>query len=320
MNSKKNKKSRHDLLFRKAMQNPIAAREMIHTHLPPELLQIIDTESLKLEKESYVEPNLRHRISDVLFSVKFKDQDGYVWALLEHQSRPDKWMAFRLFKYMLNICDHYLKNNPKTQSLPLIYPAIIYNGTRKYNASRNLWNLFNLPELAKLYWAGDHKVVDLQQIPDEELKQQLWAGTLQFFLKHIHQRNLLNKWHEIADLLPEIVKVKILGREYIEMLLFYTLTKIEKNDKIELQKLLDNKLNPQNSQEIMGSLAQHWMEEGIEIGEAKGIEKGIEKGKIVGITEGKAELIKTMLKNGSDIQTISKLLGMSVTEIRKLIS
>lgn len=57
-------------------------------------------------------------------------------------------------------------------------------------------------------------------------------------------------------------------------------------------------------------------EKGREEGEAKGIEKGREEG----IEKGKAELIKTMLKNGSDIEMISKLLGLPVTDIQKLIS
>ena len=96
-------KPKHYQLFRKNLENPIVAYELLQAHLPQEVLAIIDTSTLKLEKESFVEPDLSTSIADVLFSVKFNDTDGYIYLLLEHQSTPEHFMAFRLFKYMVNI-------------------------------------------------------------------------------------------------------------------------------------------------------------------------------------------------------------------------
>ena len=101
-------KPKHDQLFRKSLENPIVAYELLQAHLPQEVLEIIDTSTLKLEKESFIEPDLSASIADVLFSVKFNDTDGYIYLLLEHQSTPEHFMAFRLFKYMINICDRHL--------------------------------------------------------------------------------------------------------------------------------------------------------------------------------------------------------------------
>ena len=110
-------KPKHDQLFRKSLENPIVAYELLQAHLPQEVLAIIDTSTLKLEKESFVEPDLSTSIADVLFSVKFNDTDGYIYLLLEHQSTPEHFMAFRLFKYMVNICDRYRLENQKTKFL-----------------------------------------------------------------------------------------------------------------------------------------------------------------------------------------------------------
>jgi hypothetical protein len=49
------------------------------------------------------------------------------------------------------------------------------------------------------------------------------------FLKHIHERQLLKRWQQIADILPEITKVTI-GYDYIEMMLYFTLPFIDKDD------------------------------------------------------------------------------------------
>jgi predicted transposase YdaD len=88
-----NNKPRHDKLFRKALENPIVAHEFIEAHLPKEILQRLDTKTLTLEKESFVEPDLTNSISDVLFSCKMEAKanngnnyykDSYIYLLLEH--------------------------------------------------------------------------------------------------------------------------------------------------------------------------------------------------------------------------------------------
>ena len=329
------KRLKHDQIFRKAMENPLVAHEFLNAHLPKHIKALIDFPSLTIENTSFIEQNLRDSISDVLFSAKFDNKDGYLYLLIEHQSSADHFMTFRLLRYMLNICDRYLTSNPKAKSLPLIYPLIFFNGTGDYNASRNLWDLFEDNLLAKEIWTNDYQIVNVNDIPDEQLKQRVWSGILEFFLKYIRERNLLKRWQEISDMLPEITKVTI-GYNYIELLLCYTLTRINQSDKVELEKLLTSKLNQETGTKLMGSLAQHWKEEGVleglQIGEAKGIqigkEKGIqigkEKGIQIGKAEGKAEAIKavakTMLIKNKPLDEIIEFTGLTKIQIEKLIN
>lgn len=60
---------------------------------------ICDLSTLKLESGSFVEDDLRQYFSDVLYSLKTTAGDGYIHVLVEHQSTPDKSMAFRLSRY-----------------------------------------------------------------------------------------------------------------------------------------------------------------------------------------------------------------------------
>ncbi|WP_250311483.1 Rpn family recombination-promoting nuclease/putative transposase [Rickettsia endosymbiont of Oedothorax gibbosus] len=315
-------KPKHDEIFRKSMENPIVAKEFLATHLPKDVLALIDSTTVKLEKDSFIELDLSETISDVLFSVKFNDQDGYIFLLLEHQSTVDKMMAFRLFKYMINICDLYLTTNPKAKSLPLIYPLIIYNGKKKYNASLNIWNLFSHPDLARVFWTNDCQLINVHDIPDEELKEKVWSGILLFFLKHIHERQLLKRWQEISHLLPKLSKITI-GYDHIRNLLQYTLTFIEQSDKIELEKILKNSLTKEKGEGIMPSIAQVWKEEGIEIGLQDGIKigeaRGEAKGRAEGRAEGEAKLIKMMINNGSSIEEVVRITGLSITKINELL-
>ena len=305
---------KHDALIRKAFENPIVAKEFFEMHLPNEIKAMFSAHSLKMEKESFVEANLQHSISDILFSAKFKDETGYLWILLEHQSTPDHFMAFRLFKYMTDIAARHLTLNPKSKHLPFVYPIIFYNGTKKYNAPKNIWDLCQHQELMQDIWTKDHQVINVHDIPDDELKKKAWAGILQFFMKHIHERDLLTRWYEVAELLPELAKLNI-GIDYLELILTYTLIKIETSDKIELEKILKSRLNNQQGEKLMTSLAHHWKEEGVQqgmqIGEAKGLQ--------VGRNEGKYEVAKNMLANNYSIPEVSRITGLSISEINKLL-
>src|SRR5690606_30291324 len=205
---------RHDEFIKKAFENPMVAREFFDSYLPKNIKSLLDFDTLNLQKESFIDQSLKNSFSDILFSVNFGNTKGYLYILLEHQTKPDHFMALRLFKYMINIIDRHQIENPNDKQLPLIYPLIFYSGKRKYNASRNLWDLFTNPTLAKDFWVSDHQLINLHEIPDNQLKERIWAGTMQFFMKHIMERDLIKKWEEITGILPEFTKVEV-GYDYI---------------------------------------------------------------------------------------------------------
>lgn len=296
---------KHDEIFKKSMENPVVAKEFLETYLPEEIKSIVDIKSLKLEKESYVEETLRSSMSDVLFSVKFNGRRGYLYTLLEHQSKPDEMMGFRLFKYMLNICDRHMILNPEERKMPLVYPIVLYNGKEKYNVAQDLWSVFQEKELAKRFWNENHQVINLHEISDEKIMEKAWLGMLQFFLKYIFEKNLINRWKQVSGLLPEIIQNEA-GYDYIKTILYYTLPNIEKEDKIELQKLLSTTLNPEQEEKIMTSLAQSWFSQGEAEGEVKGEVKATKK------------IAISMLRQKVDLDRISGFTGLSKEALLKL--
>ncbi len=297
-----NNKPKTDEIFKKSMENPLVAQEFINTYLPKDVLKIIDSKTLKLEKETYIEDDLKKSFSDVLLSCKINNQEGFLFLLLEQQSTSEHFMAFRLFKYMINICSQYLIKTPKAKQLPVVIPHIIYNGRKKYRAARNVWDLFNNPELAKRFWLNDYPLLNVHDIQDEALKTKIWSGILLFFLKHIHKRQLLKSWQEISDILPKLAKID-LGYDHIRNLLQYSLTFIDQNDKIELEKILTNNLTKERGDELMTSLAQAWKEEGKAEGEVK---------KAIAIA-------KNLLKENASIEYVSKITGLSINQVNKLL-
>ncbi|MDP5020541.1 MAG: Rpn family recombination-promoting nuclease/putative transposase, partial [Rickettsiaceae bacterium] len=161
MTSKKQQKP-HDALAKKVLENPVAAREFLEEYLPEEFKDFIDINTLKVEKESYVEDSLKRRLSDVVYSVSTKDQDkAFIYCLCEHQSSSDHWIALRLWQYSLLLLE---KHKKKKDKLPLVLPLVLYNGKDKYTAPKNIWELFGNPTLAKKAMSEDYRLIDLQSM------------------------------------------------------------------------------------------------------------------------------------------------------------
>ena len=99
----------HDSLFKKFLCDIQVATDFLQIHLPASVRDVCDFSSLKLEAGSFVEPNLRKHYCDVLWSVRMQGgADGYIYTLIEHQSSPDRLMAFRLFRYSIAVMQQHL--------------------------------------------------------------------------------------------------------------------------------------------------------------------------------------------------------------------
>lgn len=102
MKSKRGTPTPHDATFRKFLSQPTIARGFMELHLPAALLALCDLNTLKLESGAFVEEDRRQYFSDVLYSMKTTSrEDGYIPVLIEHESSPDKHMAFRLMRYAI---------------------------------------------------------------------------------------------------------------------------------------------------------------------------------------------------------------------------
>jgi predicted transposase/invertase (TIGR01784 family) len=188
-NSKKRKNLPHDSLFKRIMENNIAAKEFLETYLPVEVKNIIDLNSIKVQKESYIEPNLTKRLSDIVYKVTTKNnQDAFIYILAEHQSSVDQLMAFRLWKYTLLLAERHIE---KKEKIPLIFPIVIYAGKAKYTASRNLWSLFEYQDLSKQLLTRDHALVDLQAMSDDEIAKKKHIALFEYIMKHVRMRDML---------------------------------------------------------------------------------------------------------------------------------
>ena len=111
----------------------------------------VDFDSLERVNSSYVHEADQQRIGDVVWRFRLKDGSGWVYTylLLELQSKVDRHMALRMMVYVGLLYQDLIKQKQFGPDglLPAIFPAVIYNGKRPWNAPLSLSELITpVPE------------------------------------------------------------------------------------------------------------------------------------------------------------------------------
>ena len=193
----------HDHIFKRAFHLPEHVRGELVAVLPERVLDIVDLDSLQLVASTgVVDRWLKERFVDALFSASFRGATGYIWLLVEHQSRPEHFMVLRTLEYLLRAWTELLRLERERKTLPPVVCVIVHHGEQGWNAPTRLSELVEgldqVPELASFVPDFEIIVDDLVKQPDEALKRRplplfpkvvLWvlrdARTLQRFYGHL---------------------------------------------------------------------------------------------------------------------------------------
>lgn len=297
----------HDAAFKAFLTHPDTARDFIELHLPGELRAICDLSTLKLENGSFVEDSLRAYYSDVLYSLKTTAGDGYIQVLIEHQSSPDKHMAFRLMRYAVAAMQRHLDSGHK--KLPLVIPVLFYTGKRSpYPFSTRWLDEFDDPQLAGTLYSGAFPLVDVTVIPDDDIMNHRSMAALTLLQKHIHRRDLADLLDRLA---ATLVTSHLTGQQLVS-LINYLVQAGETDDAEAFVRNLAQRV-PQHEDELM-TIAQQLEQKGIE----KGLEKGLTQGRVEGEREATLKIARAMLQKGLDNQTVISLTGLTENDLNQI--
>ncbi|WP_394848997.1 Rpn family recombination-promoting nuclease/putative transposase [Pendulispora brunnea] len=137
--------SPHDTLFKAAFGRPDIARSELEFLLPPALRAKLDLTSLTLRPGSFIDEDLRHLHSDLLYELRtVSGSPALLFVLMEHQSKFDAHMPFRLLRYAVRVWDKWLVDHPgKGSKLPLLISVVLHHGDEGWRASPELASMFD---------------------------------------------------------------------------------------------------------------------------------------------------------------------------------
>jgi predicted transposase YdaD len=248
---------------------------------------------------------------------------------------------------MLLLCERHKdanKNNrnksnatkEKDNKLPLICPIVVYANDKPYNAPRSFWELFEDSKTAKEMMGDEHLLVDLQKQSDDEIAKKKHLGMMEYMLKHIKARDILNLWQSLLEKFESSIEIdKENGYIYIKWLLWYSDAKVSEDKQVELAKIISSYLKKEDQEGLMRTIADKYIDEGVQkgmvqgmqigeakgmqIGEAKGMQIGEAKGMQIGEAKRTIEVAKNMLANNYSIPEVSRITGLSISELNNLL-
>ncbi len=203
-------------------------------------------------------------------------------------------------------CLQHLKKHPE-KSIPLVYPMVIYHGEKIYPYSTDINDLVDAPrELVDKYFLKPFQLIDLGRINDQELKQHMWSGVMEFVMKHIFARNLFPHIQSFAETMQKVVQDG--GENFISIVLQYALARGEINDKEEFFDLINTRISPKTGESVM-TLGDRLRYEGKLEGKLEGMLEGELKGKL--------EVAERLLAAGSGLTFITEVTGIPLPQIQE---
>ena len=273
-----------------------------------DIVEHLDFDNIEIKNTTFIADDLRQQESDLIYLLPFCDAgdasdsivgsatEVMIYILVEHQSKVDRTMGYRLLSYMCRIWEsqrrEYVEQNlsPGEWRFQPIIPIVFYTGDQRWETPPSLELLMDLPEaLRRFIPQFDVLLLDVKRASDETLLRSNHPfGWLMTVLKQ-----------EIADESAFMAALDRLGEHlgrlsepdealwkqaiyYLYLLIFYkrSVREHQRLNEIVSENEESLRLSPEE-ESLMQSMAEYYLEQGME--------KGFTEGKAEGFTEGKAE-------------------------------
>ena len=157
--------NKHDKIFRTILDKKEEAVALINQAIKTKL----KPEEIEKYTSSFVNKVFQNREADIVY--KYKDKN--IFFLIEHQTKIDYTMPYRILEYEIAIMKSAvdIRNiKSKEYKLPLVVPIVLYTGKKKWDAKRYLEESQETLDGLKIK-AGNYNLVDINDFTKEELLQ-----------------------------------------------------------------------------------------------------------------------------------------------------
>ena len=307
----KNNHNKHDKIFRDILNDKKEVARIINTYIKPKTK--LSKENIEKYETRYITKTYEEKEADIVYKIKGKE----IFFLIEHQTKVDKKMAYRILEYSMEIIRGRIKNikgQIEKAGIPTVIPIVIYTGEKVWNAKQEITEMqVEFETIKKVETITGYNLIDIRD-KEKAIKDDL-------FISKISIIERLKNTDEIVETIEEV---------------YNNLNK--KEDRKKFLEIIDYLLEDEINKETLEELKEKIIKEGkggiemmhakevlrrdrlkaIKDGENRGLARGIIEGKKEGIKEGKLSIAKKMLEEKLDIDFIAKVTGLSRSEIEKL--
>jgi hypothetical protein len=135
----------HDNGYKMLFSHPEMVADLLRGFVREDWVRELDVSTLEKVPASFVGKKMRKRESDVLWRLRWRDGDRwlYVYLLLEFQSKVDPFMAVRMMTYLGLLYEDLIRRGHLTPEglLPPVLPLVLYNGLARWDGAQDVSEL-----------------------------------------------------------------------------------------------------------------------------------------------------------------------------------
>lgn len=288
---------KHDKIFKEILQNKKEIGQFINKFGNYE----VNSEELEIYNPNYITEKFEYKNADIVY----KEKDRELYFLIEHQTKVDYSMAYRIFNYCLEIIRSVVENekiNSITYRYPRIVPIVLYTGNQKWSSSNSFAELQECESENEIDSIEvKHKLVDVNEYETEELLREntMFANVM-----------ILEKCKNNEEVMKALstIRKNIKNNKQLREIKRIVIYLYENEDETTLKQIIKI-LEESECGEDMSTIAERIAKE---LGDEKKAARA--EGMMLGILQ----TIKQMIKMNFEDITIKQVTGAKKSEIEKI--
>ena len=132
-----------DNAYKQLFSHPEMVRDLLRGFVQEAWVKQLDFSTLEKVGGSYATDDIRDREDDILWRVRWGKEWLYVYIILEFQATIDFFMSLRNMVYAGLLYQDLIKSKTikGNQKLPPIFPVVLYNGLKRWDAAKDVADL-----------------------------------------------------------------------------------------------------------------------------------------------------------------------------------
>ena len=289
-NKKKTGDKKHDKIFKEILQNSKEMADFINNFTKHK----VNADELEKYTENYITKDFKYKQADIVYKIKGEE----MYFLVEHQTKVDYSMPYRILNYCVEIIRSVVE--PQSKAIcqyPKVVPIVLYTGNARWKAS----NSFAMSQIHKEGYEDEiidlsYKLIDVNKYEIEALLQ---CKTL---LGNVMILEKCKSHQDAVECLKKIIENnKGKDIEKLKRIILYLYEEIEEESKKEIIKIFEESESEEKMSTIQERIGAEFRNE-----------------RRIGIREGIAQTIVRMLNMNLGDDFIKQATGAKIEEINKI--
>lgn len=284
---------KHDKIFKDILQNKEKMAKFISTFVKYN----VKPEQLEIYNSNYITKKFEYQNADIVYKIKGKE----IYFLIEHQTKVDYSMAYRILNYCVEIIKSAIKMKEINRSkfrYPRVIPIVLYTGRQKWTASTSLAKIQTEDKNFEIKGIdAKYKLIDINQYEVLELLQErTMLANMMILEKCRSKEDIINN---LAKILKNTQKGE--ARENLKRIVMYLYEDSPEESKKEIIKIIEESECEENMLNAKRIINESYRKERRE-----------------GILEGIRQTIERMIKMNFKDEVIKQATGAKESDIEKV--